>query len=162
MELVEGQTPAKTLRPVRSRSSELALARRIAEALEAAHEKGIEVGVILGTASYMSPDQARGLPADHRSDIFSFGVVLYEMLTGRQPFQGESVSDVLASVLAREPDLSSLRRISPRVCRSFSKAVSRNIRSAGGRRSATCATSSSASPRSHAPRPPERPPRIHR
>jgi serine/threonine-protein kinase len=69
---------------------------------------GTQVGVILGTASYMSPEQARGLPADHRSDIFSFGVVLYEMLTGRQPFQGETVSDVLASVLAREPDLSSL------------------------------------------------------
>ena len=70
--------------------------------------QGTEVGVILGTASYMSPEQARGLPADHRSDIFSFGVVLYEMLTGRQPFQGDTVSDVLASVLAREPDLSSL------------------------------------------------------
>ena len=67
-----------------------------------------QVGVILGTASYMSPEQARGLPADHRSDIFSFGVVLYGMLTGRQPFQGETVSDVLASVLAREPDPSSL------------------------------------------------------
>ena len=69
---------------------------------------GTQAGLILGTASYMSPEQARGLTADHRSDIFSFGVVLYEMLTGRQPFQGDTVSDVLASVLAREPDLASL------------------------------------------------------
>ena len=67
-----------------------------------------QAGMILGTASYMSPEQARGMTADHRSDIFSFGVVLYEMLTGRQPFQGETVSDVLASVLARDPDLASL------------------------------------------------------
>jgi Tol biopolymer transport system component len=70
--------------------------------------QGTQVGVILGTASYMSPEQARGMGADHRSDIFSFGVVLYEMLTGRQPFQGDTVSDVLASVLARDPDLSAL------------------------------------------------------
>src|SRR6266850_1083047 len=65
-------------------------------------------GVILGTAAYMSPEQAKGLPADHRSDVFSFGCVLYEMLTGRQPFQGETVPDVMASVLARDPDLNAL------------------------------------------------------
>jgi len=65
-------------------------------------------GVILGTAAYMSPEQARGEHTDSRSDIFSFGCVLYEMLTGRQGFQGKTVSDVLASVLAREPDLRSL------------------------------------------------------
>jgi len=69
---------------------------------------GTQAGMILGTASYMSPEQARGQSGDHRSDVFSFGVVLYEMLTGRQPFQGETVSDVLASVLARDPDLSTL------------------------------------------------------
>jgi eukaryotic-like serine/threonine-protein kinase len=69
---------------------------------------GTRAGVILGTASYMSPEQARGMPADHRSDVFAFGVVLYEMLTGRQPFRGDTVSDVLASVLAREPDLDAL------------------------------------------------------
>src|SRR5215510_2838839 len=63
------------------------------------------VGVILGTAAYMSPEQARGRSADQRSDVFSFGCVLYEMLAGRQAFQGEEVSDVLASVLKTEPDL---------------------------------------------------------
>src|SRR4030095_10639505 len=61
-------------------------------------------GMILGTAGYMSPEQARGHSADERSDIFSFGCVLYEMLTGRQAFPGDTVSDVLASILAREPD----------------------------------------------------------
>ena len=65
-------------------------------------------GVILGTAAYMSPEQAKGFAADHRSDIFSFGIVLYEMLTGRQPFQGETAPDILASVLVREPELHKL------------------------------------------------------
>src|SRR5438093_1927085 len=67
-----------------------------------------EAGLILGTAAYMSPEQAKGFPADQRSDVFSFGVVLYEMLTGRQPFQGETAPDILASVLVRDPDLKSL------------------------------------------------------
>ncbi|NOT28132.1 MAG: serine/threonine protein kinase [Acidobacteria bacterium] len=62
------------------------------------------VGVILGTAAYMSPEQARGAHADHRSDIFSFGSVVYEMLTGHQPFRGDGVAEVLASVLARDVD----------------------------------------------------------
>jgi serine/threonine protein kinase len=61
-------------------------------------------GMIVGTAAYMSPEQARGRTADQRSDVFSFGCVLYEMLTGRQAFQGEEVSDVLAAVLKTEPD----------------------------------------------------------
>jgi Tol biopolymer transport system component len=61
-------------------------------------------GVILGTAAYMSPEQARGRAADQRSDVFGFGCVLYEMLTGRQTFHGEEVSDVLAAVLKTEPD----------------------------------------------------------
>ena len=170
MELVAGRTLGEILKagsitPLTS----VNIAHQIAEALEAAHEKGIvhrdlkpanvkitpedkvkvldfglaknaeptvpdgggeaspansptltamgtQAGMILGTASYMSPEQARGLSGDHRSDIFSFGVVLYEMLTGRQPFQGETVSDVLASVLAREPELGALPvHLSPRL-----------------------------------------------
>jgi serine/threonine-protein kinase len=67
-----------------------------------------QAGVILGTAAYMSPEQAKGLQADMRSDVFSFGGVLYEMITSRQAFHGETVSDVLASVLAREPDFALL------------------------------------------------------
>ncbi len=60
--------------------------------------------VILGTAAYMSPEQARGKPLDKRTDIWSFGCVLYETLTGRQAFRGETVSDCLARILEREPD----------------------------------------------------------
>jgi len=60
--------------------------------------------VILGTAAYMSPEQARGKPADRRTDIWSFGVVLFEMLTGRMLFQGETVSDTLAAILRSDPD----------------------------------------------------------
>ena len=65
-------------------------------------------GVILGTAAYMSPEQARGKPVDKRSDIFSFGSVLYEMLAGARAFDGEMLSDVLAAVIKTEPDWSRL------------------------------------------------------
>src|SRR2546428_194024 len=63
-----------------------------------------QAGMILGTAAYMSPEQARGKGVDKRSDIWAFGAVLFEMLTGARAFAGDDVSDVLASVLAREPD----------------------------------------------------------
>jgi serine/threonine-protein kinase len=63
-----------------------------------------KAGVILGTAAYMSPEQAKGRPADARSDIWAFGVVVFEMLTGRTMFTGESVVEILGSVLNREPD----------------------------------------------------------
>ena len=63
-----------------------------------------QMGVIMGTAAYMSPEQARGKTVDKRADIWAFGAVLYEMLTGQRAFAGGDVSDVLASVLAREPD----------------------------------------------------------
>jgi eukaryotic-like serine/threonine-protein kinase len=64
-----------------------------------------QAGVVLGTAAYMSPEQAKGKPVDKTSDIWAFGVVLYEMLTGKQLHQGETVSDTLASVLKDAPDL---------------------------------------------------------
>src|SRR5207237_2311770 len=63
-----------------------------------------QAGVIIGTAAYMSPEQARGKPVDKRADIWAFGVVLYEMVTGQRLFDGETVSDTLAAVLIREPD----------------------------------------------------------
>jgi len=65
-------------------------------------------GVILGTTSYMSPEQARGRPLDRRTDVWSFGCLLYEMLTGRMAFRGETVSDTMAHVLEREPDWTAL------------------------------------------------------
>ena len=168
MELVEGETIAERLRrgPM-SVDEALKVARQIADALEAAHEKGIvhrdlkpanlkitpddrlkvldfglarlqeepsgaprahlshsptlsvlatEAGIILGTAAYMSPEQAKGNPADHRSDVFSFGVVLYEMLTGRQPFHADTSAEMMAAVLLREPDFSVLPpHLNPRV-----------------------------------------------
>ncbi|MFQ5720346.1 MAG: protein kinase, partial [Acidobacteriota bacterium] len=65
---------------------------------------GTKTGVILGTAAYMSPEQARGQPLDRRTDIWSFGCVMYEMLTGRRAFAGETISDIIAQVLKAEPD----------------------------------------------------------
>jgi eukaryotic-like serine/threonine-protein kinase len=70
-------------------------------------------GVILGTAAYMSPEQAKGRPADKRSDIWAFGCVLYEMLTGKRAFEGEDVSDTLAAVLRGEVDWSLLPASTP-------------------------------------------------
>ncbi|HEU4928835.1 MAG TPA: protein kinase, partial [Candidatus Krumholzibacteria bacterium] len=74
-------------------------------------------GVILGTAAYMSPEQARGKTVDKRADIFAFGCVLYEMLTGTQAFQGDTVSDTLAAVLKTEPNWSLLPANTPRSVR---------------------------------------------
>jgi serine/threonine protein kinase len=149
MELVAGETLQGPL-PL---ETALDYAKQIADALEAAHEKGIvhrdlkpanimitpagvvkvldfglaalpnreregadsvnsptltisptRAGMILGTAGYMSPEQARGKPVDKRADIWAFGVVLFEMLTGQRLFAGETVSDTLAAVLKEEPD----------------------------------------------------------
>ncbi len=72
-----------------------------------------QAGVIMGTAAYMSPEQAVGKAADRRSDIFSFGVVLYEMLTGKRPFRGESMGDTLAAVVKDAPDWSLLPSETP-------------------------------------------------
>jgi len=158
MELVEGQTLADRIKqgPIPVEEA-LKLALQIAEALEAAHEKGVihrdlkpanikvtrdgkvkvldfglakayagdkeevnlsnsptlsdaatQQGVILGTAAYMSPEQARGKSVDKRADIWAFGCVLYEMLTGQAAFQGEDVTEILAAVVKGSPDLSLL------------------------------------------------------
>jgi serine/threonine protein kinase len=73
-----------------------------------------QVGMILGTAAYMSPEQAKGRPADKRSDVWAFGCVLFEMLTGKRAFPGDDVSDTLAAILMREPDWTALPSGVPR------------------------------------------------
>jgi len=164
MELVEGETLAERIaRGPLPIDEALAIAKQIADGLEAAHEKGIVHrdlkpanvkitpegrvkvldfglakvfestatppnfsnsptlsalqtlgGVILGTAAYMSPEQARGKNVDRRTDLWAFGCVLYEMLTGRQAFpNGETLSDTLVSILSREPDWSALPADTP-------------------------------------------------
>ena len=160
MELVEGPTLAERLaQSGRFAVDEaVAIARQIADALEAAHEQGIVhrdlkpsnvkiredgtvkvldfglamaldasaataaeamnsptrtvrnsgAGIIVGTAAYMAPEQARGKPVDRRADVWAFGAVLYEMLTGRRAFEGDEISDTLASVLKQDPDWTAL------------------------------------------------------
>ncbi len=156
MELVDGETLDSLIKPgPLPIETALDYARQIADAVEAAHEKGIvhrdlkpanikitpegavkvldfglatitqvadtspsdatnsptftmsptRAGMILGTAAYMSPEQARGKPVDKRADIWAFGVVLYEMLTGKRLFHGETITDILASVVKEQPDL---------------------------------------------------------
>jgi serine/threonine protein kinase len=159
MELVQGVTLADRIKegPIPFEES-LAIARQIADALEAAHDQGIvhrdlkpgnvivkqdgtvkvldfglakvayragsaegspessptmsmaatQAGMILGTAAYMSPEQARGKTVDKRADIWAFGVVLYEMLTGRRLFQGEDLTDTLARVVRDQPEVSNV------------------------------------------------------
>jgi Tol biopolymer transport system component len=89
--------------------------------------QGTAAGIILGTAAYMSPEQARGAAADKRADVWAFGVVLWEMLTGRRLFQGETVSDTLAAVLRADIDLGALpRAASPGLRRLVRRCLERN------------------------------------
>jgi serine/threonine-protein kinase len=78
---------------------------------------GTVAGMILGTAAYMSPEQARGRPIDKRTDIWSFGVVLYELLTGDNPFRGETVADSVGAIMHRDPDLQALPPETPAAIR---------------------------------------------
>ncbi|MGH9383249.1 MAG: serine/threonine-protein kinase, partial [Vicinamibacterales bacterium] len=79
--------------------------------------RATQVGMILGTAAYMAPEQAKGRPVDRRADIWAFGVVLFEMLSGQRAFKGEDVSDVLAAVLRQEIDWKALPADTPRKIR---------------------------------------------
>jgi eukaryotic-like serine/threonine-protein kinase len=89
-------------------------------------------GIVLGTPAYMSPEQARGKHVDKRADIWAFGVVLYEMLTGRQPFAGETVTDTLAAVLTKEPDWKNVpARAEPLLHRCLEKDPKRRLRDIG-------------------------------
>ena len=80
---------------------------------------GTAAGVLLGTAPYMSPEEAKGNPVDKRTDIWAFGCVVFEMLTGRRPFMGEDVADTIASILKVEPDWSLLPTGTPPLARSL-------------------------------------------
>src|SRR5687767_14031551 len=88
---------AKAMQPAAAASSSLSMSPTITTPAMT------QAGIILGTAAYMAPEQARGKPVDKRSDIWAFGVVLYEMLTGRRAFEGEDVSSILAAVIQSEP-----------------------------------------------------------
>src|SRR4029453_11740368 len=75
---------------------------------------GTEPGVVMGTVGYMSPEQVRGLPADHRSDIFSFGTILYEMISPRRAFRGDSAVETMSAILREDPpDLSETNKALP-------------------------------------------------
>ena len=99
-------------------------------------------GVILGTAAYMAPEQARGKPIDKRADIWAFGVVLFEMLAGRRAFEGEDVSDTLAAILRGEPDWRALPPGTPPHVRRVPEQCLQRDRKRG------CATSATSSWRS--------------
>jgi eukaryotic-like serine/threonine-protein kinase len=89
-------------------------------------------GMILGTAAYMAPEQARGRDVDKRADIWAFGVILYEMLTGEQMFEGDTVTDVLASVVRQDPDLKRVPdKVRPLLERCLEKDPKRRLRDAG-------------------------------
>ncbi len=139
------------------------------EFVDAAHlpsgrSDGTNQGVILGTATYMSPEQARGQPVDKRTDIWAFGCVLYEMLTGRRAFAGDSLTDTLAHVIEREPDWSSVPETTPEVVRRLlerclRKDVRRRLRDiADARIEIDDAIAAWTSPADHTPKVPDRRP----
>ena len=100
---------------------------------------GTHDGVILGTAPYMSPEQARGKPIDKRTDVWAFGCVVYEMLTGRVAFAGDTLSDTIAAILEREPEWSALPAATPApirrlLLRCLDKDAKRRLRDIGDAR----------------------------
>jgi serine/threonine-protein kinase len=109
------------------------------------------LGMILGTAAYMAPEQARGQAVDKRADIWAFGAVLYEMLTGRRAFPGDTVSDTLAAVLTHDPDLSLLPPDTPPAVRAllqrtFQRDPKQRLRDIGEARVALSTSASAPTP----------------
>ena len=100
------------------------------------------VGMILGTAAYMSPEQARGKTVDKRADIWAFGCVLFEMLTGRRAFDGTDATEIIAAVVRGEPEWSALPPATPPKLIAVPSAACRRIPGCGLAISATCASSS--------------------
>ena len=111
------------------------------------------MGVILGTATYMSPEQARGRPVDKRTDVWAFGAVLYEMLTGARAFEGDDITEVIAAVVKTTPNWTALPADVPPTSSPSSSDASRRI---GRRGSATSPSHDSCSrtTRHSLPRPP--------
>ncbi len=108
-----------------------------------------EPGTVMGTAGYMSPEQVRGRAVDHRTDIFSFGAVLYEMLAGKSAFRRETASDTMAAILKEEPpELSESGRVIPRRSIGSSGIASRKTRSGASSRPPTSRSTWNRSPRS--------------
>ena len=102
-----------------AKALDAAPARSVANHRRSRRRPMTRVGVILGTAAYMSPEQARGKPVDKRADIWAFGCVLFEMLTGRTPFAGDTAADTLAAILEREVDLRPLPESTPSAIRTL-------------------------------------------
>jgi serine/threonine protein kinase len=86
-----------------------------------------QMGVVLGTAAYMAPEQAKGRPVDRRVDVWAFGCVFYEMLTGRRPFAGDDVTEVIAAIMRDEPDWTRLPRGREAWCRGRRRRVERAV-----------------------------------
>jgi len=91
-----------------------------------------QAGMILGTAAYMAPEQAKGRPVDKRADIWAFGVVFYELLTGQRLFRGDDISEILAGVIKEKPDLSAVPvRVKPLLERCLEKDPAKRLRDIG-------------------------------
>jgi serine/threonine protein kinase len=112
--------------------SEINDERASTDTASAVLSENTEDGTILGTAAYMSPEQAEGRPADARSDVFSFGAVLYEMVTGRRAFRGDSKISTLVAVLEKEPE--SPRQLAPALSLDLEKLIVRCLRKSPERR----------------------------
>jgi serine/threonine protein kinase len=104
---------AKALAPDAASASGLTPARDVAASPTMTSPAMTEIGMMLGTAAYMAPEQARGRPVDERADIWAFGCLLFEMLTGRRAFAGDDVSETVASILKSEPEWSALPASTP-------------------------------------------------